>query len=71
MLSCVGTGLAIGRSPIQGALPQRLNGFIVSEFYSDSDQARGANPHLWTVCISLWKAVTEILIEMCRINPLF
>jgi hypothetical protein len=28
---CVGTNLAMGRSPIQGALPTGLNGFMVSE----------------------------------------
>jgi len=36
MLSCVGGGLATGRSPIQG--------FIVSEFISDLEQATGPNP---------------------------
>jgi hypothetical protein len=29
-LSCIGTGLAMGQSPIEGALPTCLNIFIVS-----------------------------------------
>jgi hypothetical protein len=43
-LCCVGRGLAIGPSPIQGDLPKCLNVFIVPEVNSDSEQARGSNP---------------------------
>jgi hypothetical protein len=47
VLSCVGRGLAVGRSPLQGTLPICLIGFIVSEVNSESEQPRG--PNLWSV----------------------
>jgi hypothetical protein len=34
VVSCVGTSLDMDRSPVQGALPKCLNGFIVSEVNS-------------------------------------
>jgi len=40
MQSCLGTGTATGRFPIQGILPKCLKGFIVSEVNSESEQAR-------------------------------
>jgi len=53
VLSCVGTGLAIGQSPVQGFLPKRLNGFVVSEVNSDSEQASG--PNSWNVRTMKWR----------------
>jgi hypothetical protein len=43
VLSCVGSGLAIGRSPIQRSVLKFINGFKISEFNYDSEQAGGAN----------------------------
>jgi hypothetical protein len=43
MLSCVGRGFAMGRSPVQGVLPKCLIGFIVSEVNSESEKARRLN----------------------------
>jgi hypothetical protein len=43
VLSCVGRGLAMHRSPIQGDLEKCLNGFIFSEVSSELEQARGPN----------------------------
>jgi hypothetical protein len=34
----------MGLSPVQGVLPKRLKGFIVSEVNSKSEQIRGPNP---------------------------
>jgi len=36
VLSCVGSGLAIGRSPAQGVLPKCLSGFTASEVNFES-----------------------------------
>jgi hypothetical protein len=44
VLSCVGRGLAKGRTPVQRDLPKYLNGFIVSEANTEQEQARGPNP---------------------------
>jgi hypothetical protein len=44
VLSCVGRGLAMSRSPVEGVQPQYLKGFIVSEVNHESEQARGSNP---------------------------
>jgi hypothetical protein len=44
VLFCVGRGLTMGRSPVQGVLQTCLKGFIVSKCFSDSEQARGPNP---------------------------
>jgi hypothetical protein len=44
VLSCVGLGLAMGWSPVQGVLPKWLNGFIVSEVNSQPEQTRELNP---------------------------
>jgi hypothetical protein len=44
VLSSVGTGLAIGRSPTLGILPTYLNGFIVLEVNSEPEQAGRLNP---------------------------
>jgi hypothetical protein len=41
VLSCVVSGLAIGRSSVQAVLPECIRGFTVSEDNSDSEQARG------------------------------
>jgi hypothetical protein len=49
VLSCAFRGLAIGRSPVQGALPICLKGFTISE------QVRGPN---------LWKAQQRIYSEV-------
>jgi hypothetical protein len=38
VLSCVRRGLVMDRSPIQGVLRKCLNGFIVSEVSSESEQ---------------------------------
>jgi hypothetical protein len=38
------THLAMNRSLVQGVLPNCLKGFILSEVYSESEQARGPNP---------------------------
>jgi hypothetical protein len=43
VLSCVGPGLAMGRSPVQGVLPENLNGLVVSEVNFNLEQARGPN----------------------------
>jgi len=37
VLSCVGTGLVVGRSPIQGVPTKCLNEFIVSEVNPESE----------------------------------
>jgi hypothetical protein len=59
-LSYVCTDPAMGRSPIQGALPKWLKGFIVSKVNSDSEQTEG--PNTWNeqrlcvyVCVRVWK----------------
>jgi hypothetical protein len=44
VLSCVGRGPAMDRSPVQGVPPKCLNGFIVLESNSDLEQATGPNP---------------------------
>jgi len=44
VLSCVGTDLATGLSPILRALPKCLNAFIISEVDSESEVGRGPNP---------------------------
>jgi hypothetical protein len=44
MLSCVDRGLGVSRSPVEGVLPICLNGFMVSEVNSESEQAGGPNP---------------------------
>jgi hypothetical protein len=41
VLHCVGRGLAMGRSPIQGVLPKRPNGFVVSEVNSELERTTG------------------------------
>jgi hypothetical protein len=41
VLSCVGKGLVIGRSPIQGVLPKCLKEFIVSKFISNQNRPEG------------------------------
>jgi len=49
LLSCVGSGIAVGRSPIQGILPnvqKQIHKFQKSN--SESEQARGPNPNLLT-----------------------
>jgi hypothetical protein len=43
-LSCVGRGLAVGRSPVKRVLPKRLKEFIVSEVKFELEQARGPDP---------------------------
>jgi len=37
VLSCIGNGLAIGRSPIQGVIPRCLDKFVVPEINSESE----------------------------------
>jgi hypothetical protein len=49
MLSCVGTDLSMGRSLIQGILPEFISGFIISEVNSKSEQARGHRPNPYNV----------------------
>jgi hypothetical protein len=44
VLSSVGRGLAMDRSPILGILPKCLNGFIISQVNSGSEHVRGPNP---------------------------
>jgi len=44
VLSCVGRGPVMGRSPVQGVLQKYLNGLKVSEVNSYSEQATGPNP---------------------------
>jgi len=44
IVSCVGRGLAIGRSTAQGILPKCPKGFIFSVVNSDWEQPRGPNP---------------------------
>jgi len=44
VLPCGGTGLAMGGSPVQGAVPKCPNVFIVSEVNSESEQRRGPKP---------------------------
>jgi hypothetical protein len=44
LLSCVGTDLEMGRSPIQRVLAKCLDGFMVSEVHSESGQVRGPYP---------------------------
>jgi hypothetical protein len=44
VLSCAGGGLKMGRSPVQRVLPKCLDGFVVSEVSSESEQAIGPNP---------------------------
>jgi hypothetical protein len=44
ILSCVGTGLAMGRSPIQGAVPICLQVLTVPKVNSESEFSRGPNP---------------------------
>jgi hypothetical protein len=44
VLSCVGGGLAMGRSPVQGVLQKCLNWFIISEINSKWEHARKPNP---------------------------
>jgi hypothetical protein len=41
MLSCEGTGFAMGRSPLQVIPLKCLNGFLVSEVNSESGYAKG------------------------------
>jgi len=41
VLSCVDRGLAMGRSPVQGALPKFLNAYISSEVNHISEEAVG------------------------------
>jgi hypothetical protein len=41
---CVGRGLAIGQSPVQGVPLKCLNGVTFSEVNSDSEKAIGPNP---------------------------
>jgi len=41
VLSCVSTGLAMGRSPAQGVLLNCLKEFIIAEVNSKSEQAGG------------------------------
>jgi hypothetical protein len=43
VLSYVGRGLSMDRSPIQGVLPNCLKDLTVSEVNSESEQARGHN----------------------------
>jgi hypothetical protein len=44
VLSRVGRGLAMGRSPIKAVLPKSIKGFKVSKvFFSESNHARGPN----------------------------
>jgi len=43
-MSCVGRGLAMGRSAVQGFPPECLNLFMVSEVRSASEEAKGPNP---------------------------
>jgi hypothetical protein len=43
LLSCIGRGLAMGRFAVQGMLLTCLNGFIISEIYYESEQAKGIN----------------------------
>jgi len=47
VLSRVGRGLAMGRSPVQGDLPKILKVFVASEVNFIMEQARGPNP--WNV----------------------
>jgi hypothetical protein len=47
VLSCVGTGLGMSRSPVQGVLPKCLKGFIVSAVKSELEEVRGPNP--WNI----------------------
>jgi hypothetical protein len=42
VLSCVGRGLAMGRSVCPEVLPKCLNGFTVSEVNSETDQGEEA-----------------------------
>jgi len=49
VLSCVGRGLAMGRSPTQGVLSKYLKGFRVPELICASEQAWGLN--LWNVLL--------------------
>jgi len=44
VLFCVGTGLSVGRFPVQGTLPNCLNGFMVFDVNSETEQAKGPNP---------------------------
>jgi hypothetical protein len=41
MLLSGGRGHAMGSSPVPGVLPKCLNGFILSEVNSESEQTRG------------------------------
>jgi hypothetical protein len=43
-LSCLGRGLAMARSLVQGILQKCLKRFIVSEVNSESEQIRGPKP---------------------------
>jgi hypothetical protein len=44
LLSCTGTGLAVGQFSVQGVIPECLKRFIASEMNSKSEQAREPNP---------------------------
>jgi len=44
VLSCVGRGLPMGRSPVQRVLPKSLNGLIVLEVNSEPEQVSVLNP---------------------------
>jgi hypothetical protein len=54
VLSCVGRGLAICRSPVQGILPKCLNGFIVTEVNSEKRTIR----HMQVSHVNLQLAAT-------------
>jgi hypothetical protein len=41
VLSCLGTGVAMDRCPVQGVLPKYLKKYSVSEVHSESEQDRG------------------------------
>jgi hypothetical protein len=42
-LSCIGKGLTMRQSPVQGVLSKYLKGFIVSEANSEAEQVTGRN----------------------------
>jgi len=43
VLSCLGRGLALGRSIVQVVLPKCMQGFVVSEVNSEWEETRGTN----------------------------
>jgi hypothetical protein len=53
VLSCKRRGFVLRWSSVQGVLPKQLNGFIVSEVNSESEQAKRHNPWSVQLCVRM------------------